>query len=297
MEVENNGIIYDGVLVRGTPRYRANKKMVATQSVPLEVRNQIDTYLRLEAERKESERAAAEEAEHLAEQVASVAAEAVNTSQATEPVAEAPLDAPLTPEDFLDSEDIDERGKDENTTRGFPENPIITVSEISLIEEMEAMRAHIFELENAKPASLSLEQLATKMYEDYGVYTVFVGHEPQDGDIHPFTTEPMTRYETGLAYSSFNKAVVQGKLNRDFTHAMDEVKRGREARDEQLNEFAQRKVDPYYNAPAYKTFRERTKPQFGKQSSTVTQSHNGDPISEEPTVETNIRSQTIRPTW
>lgn len=85
--------------------------------------------------------------------------------------------------------------------------------------ELEELRIKVQKAEKALTELLpmtvfeaTLEQLAKEMSNRFGVYTVFIGREPEDGDVHPISAELMNMYERGLAYKQYVKATLTGKV-------------------------------------------------------------------------------------
>ena len=98
----------------------------------------------------------------------------------------------------------------------FDNSPVDVMEEEAEVLEL---RAKVAKAEKALTELLpmtvfeaTLEQLASEMSTRFGVYTVFLNREPQDGDIHPITSEPMNMYERGLAYKQFVKATMTGRV-------------------------------------------------------------------------------------
>lgn len=187
----------------------------------------------------------------------------------------------------------------EETPQNLPEAQPFTQLELDLLDEVEVLREKVEDIEMS-PSSVSLEALASQLYSVYGVYTIWAGVEPQVGDTHPFTANPMTRYDTGTAYRARNYAIGSGSLNNDVLANKQTAEDSREAEKIHAEEISQREANPEYNAPSYRTFQERTSVEGQKvsQSSTTLKKRDNDPISDEPTQEPNLFGQpTIRPYW
>lgn len=279
--MEQKEIIYDAILVRGTPRFRANKRMTAAENVPADVRESLVRELL----KKELE-----------------------PELANEPVTTEATPAPLP---GLSREDFEEAAKilgehgiqpatlhtDADISPGIPSE-----YEMELIKQLEDAKVTIASLTDNEakqidPETLSLVDLAQAMYVRYGVYTVFVNTPPQPDDINPLTAKPMTRYEVGLSYQNFKYASSNGLLEQDFGQGYLNTEASRGASAVHAEEIAKRVEDPEYKAPEYKSFADRTSVRGQNMQSTTTVSRSNDPISEEPTAEPNLHGQTIRPDW
>lgn len=286
-EIEVNGVLYDAILVKGQPRFRQNKKMVPAASLPEEVRGAL--LARLELERME--KAAVEIATPVVQSVAQPEpAKGIEVSAATAPEA---VPVPPQPPRF---EDVQPNTSISTEVAADPQLP--TQEEMGLIAQVESLKERIFELEH-QPTQIETDifSLARRMYDEYGIWTVFVGEEPKAGDVHPFSGDIMTRYEVGVAYQQFKRASLNGTLVRDFANQKATVDQSRLAPSLHREEIIRRRENPHYNAPAYRTFAERTSVKGQNESAAVTVTHPNDPISEDPTVEPNLRGQIIREEW
>lgn len=254
---------YDAILVKGTARFRHNRKMVPAADVPQEIQTAL-----VEALVNEKLQAPA------------------NPIPVQAPVEVAP-EAPMTLADFEQPvEDI----APEVVNTGVP-----TEFEMNLITELEAAKAKIAELESTPAVKQDLPSIAAELHKRYGIYTAFLGIPPTSGDVHPFTGKQMNRYEMGLAYQAYKQAKAAGYLNNNFDAQVEKIREATAARDVHQNEFAERRAGTYDDG--FKTFAERTAPQFSAQKSTTTVKRNNDPISEDVTAEPNLRRQTIREQW
>lgn len=212
-------------------------------------------------------------------------------------------DEPQTASPELEATDneIEEAYKQmEEYRREEPQEPPqpFTPMELELLDEVERLREKVEDMETSKQPVTSIEDLAKQLHEYYGVYTVWAGKEPQEGDTHPFTAKPMSRYDTGIAYRARNYAEASGTINNDVRAQFEETQRGRAASDEHQAEMEARAENPNFKAPEYKSFDERTSVKGqNAQSSTTMRTRANDPISEEPTQEPNLHGQTIRPYW
>lgn len=174
-----------------------------------------------------------------------------------------------------------------------PDVPPFTEMELALMEEVETLREQAEENERYDAASL-----AKIFYEEFGVYTMWAGEDPKVGDTHPITAKPMTRYDMGIAYQARRKSIISGS-QQNLRARQSAAIEARQAPALHEEEMAKREADPNHNAPAYKTFNERTSVEGQKysQSSTFIKNRDNDPISDEATAEPNLNGQTIRPYW
>lgn len=271
--MEYQGVSYDAILVRGTPRFRANRKMVAADQVPTEVKQALIYQL-----------------QHPVEPTP---VEEVVEAPAFQPELQVPEPTPIAVQQVAEAPQVVEVAQPQAT-----QGP--SQFELDLIAEIERLKEENAKL-SAQPVAVQkdLFGLAQEMYSRYGIYTIFVNDLPKDGDIHPWTGDIMTRYETGLAYQSYNRAVAQGKLTQvNYSDQYQTVVETRQASDRHREEMAQRAADPFFAAPQYNTFAERTSVAGqNAQASTTTVRRTGDNISEDVTAEPNVRGTTIRPSW
>ena len=118
------------------------------------------------------------------------------------------------------------------------------------------------------------------LLSSFGIYTALASRDPQIGDIHPFTLQPMNRYDVGLAY-----------VARKRSSHVDES-----ALVPSVETTQQVQPNPVDNG-GFKSFEERTGVSFGVETSAILRHHVNDPISDEATAEPNLRGTTIRPYW
>lgn len=87
---------------------------------------------------------------------------------------------------------------------------------------------NVLPVEQAEPGSIhgaSIWDMARAMYERFGVYTVWLKKDPEEGEISPLTGEAMPSYERGIAYQAMKRAVIQGRIDRFDYEAMNQQKR------------------------------------------------------------------------
>lgn len=268
---------YDAILVRGTPRYRKDRKMVPAADVPQGIRAQLEFELKqpkpiavLESPAEQQERDIPQEAGVV-------------------PIEEHPLEG----EDFADK---GESSKPTTPAEGMPSE-----YEMELIAENEKLKATLAEQaeQKATPLTYNATWLAKELYENYGVYTALTGMEPKMGDVHPFTMKPMNRYELGLAYQAF-KFADNNPEKHDLAAEQKQREHDRNAEQTHANEMARRQTEPNFDQPKWESFADRTSVAGqNRQSSTRQISRPNDPISEDVTAEpeNGVRGQTIRPQW
>lgn len=140
----------------------------------------------------------------------------------------------------------------------------------------------------------SLEDLATAMFERYGIYTVFLGRHPEADEISPLSGERMSNYDRGIAYQAANRALVQGRLRgADY----EQMKAERDQSWQSHLDY--QKVSQTYQPPTFaqqrkeNTFDYRTSVEGANQSASVSVTH---PEEAEPLVQPG-RPGVIRPNW
>lgn len=69
-------------------------------------------------------------------------------------------------------------------------------------------------LEQISIHTASLEDIAHALYERFGIYTVYLNRYPQPDEVNPFTAEPMTNYERGVAYQAALRSEARGLTRR-----------------------------------------------------------------------------------
>lgn len=261
---------YDAVLVRGAPRYRLERKMIAEAVVPENIKMEL------------LKRLADEEAERNTPKAVE-SADKEQTSEGTE--FEATEEEAIAAAEELTAADFD----------GTAEPAAPSDFEMKLIAEIENLNEQLANSTGLKNATIF--DLANEMYDRFGVYTVFINKVPRDNDIHPFSGEVMTRYEVGLAYQKHNQVVAQGKLTKDFGGQFAEVEASREASVTHRKEMQANAQMTPQDHEKENTFAYRTSVNGQNKRSTVTKTRPNDPISEDATVEPDLRGKTIRPEW
>lgn len=181
-----NGV-YDSILVRGTPRYRLNKKMVAADTVPAEVKNYLEVMTKQEVMEREARHQEAIAEKEAAEQgdMPSLNVEATQEQIPLEPFeGNAPVieGAPFT------EAELDAIAFEEARRAGIESTPAFRTTKVQTVEE-----------------------LAQELYDKFGVWTVFANKVPELGDTHPITGKAMIRYDVGLGYRSWSH---KGMLNQ-----------------------------------------------------------------------------------
>lgn len=179
---------------------------------------------------------------------------------------------PLPLEEAMEA-DIPE-AVEEEVSPAEKEGADFTDLELQLLEENDALKRQLAE----PSAPVGVEDLGVTLLRQYGIYTALAPRDPQIGDIHPFTLKPMNRYDTGLAYAERKKSM---NVSPETLVA---------------REVIQPKENPEDNG-GFPSFATRTGVSFGKQSSSIMQNHNNDPINDEATAEPNLRGTTVRRYW
>ena len=255
---------YDVVIVRGTPRFRLDNKLIARDKVPTVIQDQL---LAIKADK-----------------------EAVRTVDAAPDLAatfttEQPTPLPVELEEESGDNPYIEAGAPEVFPEPEPQlkdgdfiEVTFTTLELELLEKVTALERQI--IESAEQSSNDTpKSLGEKLLSQYGVYTALAPRDPQIGDIHPYTLKPMNRYDVGLAYVERKKSV-NVEVSAPVVHEAPQENPKTEAEN-----------------GGFQSFDTRTGVSFGAQSSTHLTHHTNDPISEEATTEPNLRATTIRPYW
>lgn len=171
---------YQGFLTERGIRYRDTSlnKMVKTEDVPKEIRERLELELQM--------------------QVAPPAPADLMDEEAPE------LNTPIEGADTLSQDDFIPFGPGEPVP-----TPPFSLGEptgLAVNAGLDVMPTE-FSIFDA-----SIDDLAMALYERFGFYTVFLKKEPQDGDVNPMTGVPMTRYDRGVAYTAYNRMVMQGAI-------------------------------------------------------------------------------------
>lgn len=205
----------------GRPTWRHKKKMIANELVPEEVKAQLLTaYEELGKLRQiENEKAAAEEA---AKDGANLNTPDFDT-EIEAPVVEAPLSPTLmqpTPQEGDDAGSPEQSVPTEVPHEPLPGERLPLNAEVAAMQqELDRRKDIIANLTKATIFEASLEDIAKALAERFNIYTVFLGRDPQDGDIHPIKAAVMNQYDMGLAYKERAVAINTGLLaNFDITY-------------------------------------------------------------------------------
>lgn len=223
----------------GRPTWRHKKKMIANELVPEEVKAQLLTaYEELTRQRNaENEAAAAAEAANEAEEIL----QDVQIEQPTPEMQPAPISDTLmqpTPQEGNDAGSPEQTApfdtgepvaplQDQLNAAANLEHDAARVSaslpkhgEVEMMQqELDRRKDIIANLTKATIFEASLEDIAKALAERFNIYTVFLGRDPQDGDIHPIKAAVMNQYDMGLAYKERAVAINTGLLaNFDITY-------------------------------------------------------------------------------
>lgn len=90
-------------------------------------------------------------------------------------------------------------------------------TEVYVDNEGEVKEAPIVDpdfLESVSIHTASIQDIAEALYTRFGVYTVYLGKLPENGDYNPLTAEAFTKYHMGIAYQAAIYARNKGILNR-----------------------------------------------------------------------------------
>lgn len=177
--------VFDAISVRGTARYRLNKKMISGDQVPVNIKAQLDYEI---AENEKARKARNEAALAEPREFDEIAPAETVVSEPVAPILDSnpPRTTPLEQVDFTEEE-----------------LQKIVLEEAARRDASTAVR---------EPQPLTAKELADLMYKNYGIWTVFTEKAPNLGDTHPVTGVPMVRYDVGLGY----QAVRHGEVKQIF---------------------------------------------------------------------------------
>lgn len=102
--------------------------------------------------------------------------------------------------------------KDENELPRTDEPVPITAEEA--LAQMPTAHVDTDFLQSISIHTASLEDIAVALYERFGIYTVYLNRYPQPDEVNPFTAEPMTNYERGIAYQAALRSEARGLTRR-----------------------------------------------------------------------------------
>ena len=187
-------------------RYQKNNRLVSEKAVPPEVVAYLNKKL---AEVTKFPMPTEEEKARLREESLKVKPELQRDE-------EAPIEpeAPLTPEDFEPDGSFNPEPTDEVIEAVASE---IIGTEVYVDNEGEVKEAPIVDpdfLEQVSIHTASIQDIAEALYTRFGVYTVYLGKLPENGDYNPLTAEAFTKYHMGIAYQAAIYARNKGILNR-----------------------------------------------------------------------------------
>lgn len=249
---------YDVVITKGTPRFRLNNKLIARDSVPIDIQDELISIIQNK------------DAVRTVEAAPDPASALKEGEQLSLPLEDVMYDEPPEVEVVPVIEGAEFQGEPIELERS-PESGFSEL-ELQLIEENTVLKRQLAE----SNTPVGADNLGVTLLEQYGIYTALAPRDPQVGDIHPFTLKPMNRYDTGLAYTERKKSV--GATIKP----VEDVPLPQENRKDN---------------GGFPTFQDRTGVSFGAATSSRLQHHQNDPINEEATAEPNLRGTTIRPYW
>lgn len=123
--------------------------------------------------------------------------EAIVTEPISEPETQSPVAAPVDTQ---------------NEAQEVVEADAPALTQDDFIDSPQATHIDADYLDSISIHSASLKDMAQALYDRFGVYTVWLGRLPEDDEVNPFTSAPMTKYEKGLAYQAFIRASHNGTL-------------------------------------------------------------------------------------
>lgn len=99
--------------------------------------------------------------------------------------------------------------------KGYAERAETDNVEIAAMQQELDRRKDIIEnLLKLSVTEATLEELAVQLSERFNIYTVFIGREPNETDLHPITAEVMNNFDRGLAYKQYVRATLSGTLGQ-----------------------------------------------------------------------------------
>lgn len=230
-------------------RYQKNNRLVSEKTVPPEVVSYLNNKL---AEVTKFPMPTEEEKARLREE-----------SLKVKPELQRDEEAPLEPADFEPDGSFNPEPTDEVIEAVASE---IIGTETIINEAGEPVEAPIVDpdfLESVSIHTASIQDIAEALYTRFGVYTVYLGKLPENGDYNPLTAEAFTKYHMGIAYQAAIYAKNKGILNRPAEEGRKNIDQARAAHEN----FA---VDPVpqtmgdarrANSFDYRTSVEGTRPQ------------------------------------
>ena len=81
-------------------------------------------------------------------------------------------------------------------------------------QELDRRKGIIENLMKLTVSEATLQELAQELSERFNIYTVFIGREPNETDLHPITAEVMNIFDRGLAYKQYVRATLSGTLGQ-----------------------------------------------------------------------------------
>ena len=187
-------------------RYQKNNRLISEKAVPPEVVAYLNKKL---AEVTKFPMPTEEEKARLREE-----------SLKVKPELQRDDEAPLEPADFEPDGSFNPEPTDEVieavASTGAVASEIIG-TEVYVDNEGEVKEAPIVDpdfLESVSIHTASIQDIAEALYTRFGVYTVYLGKLPENGDYNPLTAEAFTKYHMGIAYQAAIYARNKGILNR-----------------------------------------------------------------------------------
>jgi len=182
-------------------RYQKNNKLVSEKVLPPEVVAYLNNKL---AETTKFPMPTEEEKARLREESLKVKPE-LQREDTT------PAEAPLTSEDFEPDGSFNPEPTDEVieavASQIPPQLGIVSDTPDPSVVDPDF-------LEQVSIHTASIQDIAEALYTRFGIYTVYLGKLPENGDYNPLTAEAFTKYHMGIAYQAAIYAKNKGILNR-----------------------------------------------------------------------------------
>ena len=215
---------YSAFTTKNSVRYQRNSKLVSETSVPVEVVAYLNKQLGYTPKVVEQKfpMPTEEEKARLREESLRVKPELQGASSGTvtEEQVAAPVEEPLTEDDFEEPTPIEDLAPgvatyelDGKTETGNPP------TDDDMSEFMESVSIH----------TASIQDMVDALYQRFGVYTVYLGRQPEHDEINPLTGELFTKYHLGIAYQAAIRAQHSGVLTQPAETGRMRMDEGREA--------------------------------------------------------------------
>lgn len=111
----------------------------------------------------------------------------------------------------------------------FEEPVPLTDDEIAIVAEATVPAVDADFLEQVSIHTATIQDIAEALYNRFGLYTIYLGRQPEHDEINPLTGETFTKYHLGIAYQAAIYAKNKGILSRPAELNKQSLEAGREA--------------------------------------------------------------------